>query len=525
MDKETREIYKTVVKDLSGRAVVKVTPARVSFAVANLFKGIRETHHRNVERIKNLGINIAAKAGNMADSINAGFQNLVQNNESKREFVNSFGETDKVQEAIDAKVDAEYAEDVQRKEDLLASIQRDNRLVNAGAGFIIDAYQADVQNLKNRVVTEKSKPHRLLVNKMFLNQFKDAAAAKRIRLRERKKLKIAVAREVRKFDNACREIRKRYADNPAMVLEKIEEERMKLSETALDFVTLREGLGHGVSDKEVWGAYFIGIDEMEVGIPVSEFEPSEPVVEQAAPEVQPVVAEQLIVTPELEPVVAEQQIVTPELQPVEQTVVTPDQNELYGRLANAINVRAESLEQAAPELQPVVTEQQIVTPELQPAAVEQQIVTPELQPAAAEQQIVTPELQPAAKQPIETDVLLGGIDTLRAGYRDELNDGYNYTDTQKKEWEDARLAEDISLKNNNLSYDEQEATVLSYEQGLKEQRDAIVEMEKQLSIIKAAEQKIAELSKTINPDLLKQVKSEAAPQPATPEVITEGFSR
>jgi len=552
MDNETKQLYKTVVKDLSGKAIIKATPARVSFAVANLFKGIRDAHHRNVERLKNLGINMAATAGNVADTISANFQNLVQNNESKREFVNSFAENDMVQEAIDNKVESRHAEDVQRKEELLASIQRDNRLVNAGAGFIVDTFQADVEKLKERVIKEKTKPHRLLVNKMFLNQFKDAAAAKRIRLRERKKLKIAVAKEVRNFDNVVHEIRKRYSDNPAMSLEKIEEERMKLGNSALDFVTLREGLGHGVTDKEVWGAYFIGIDEMEVGIPTPEVAPVEPAVEE------------------------------PIATPVEPTI-TPEQTELYERLANAVNVRAESLSQEEPVVAPVeptveesvvapvepTVEEPVATP-VEPAveepvatpvepAVEEPVVAP-IEPAveepvatpvepAVEEPVATPvepaveepvatPVEPAIEEPVatpveqpiniehnETETLLGGIDTLRAGYRNELNDGYNYTEAEKKEWEDARLAEDIVSKDNNLSYEEQEATVLSYEQGLKEQREAIVEMEKQLAIIKSAEQKIAELTKTINPDLLKQVKGEAVPEQAAPEIEPEGISR
>jgi hypothetical protein len=352
-------------------------------------------------------------------------------------------------------------------------------------------------------------------------------------------------------------------------MKKIEEERMKLSETALDFVTLREGLGQGVTAKEIWGAYFIGISEDEVGISSPQVNPEEQptlVEEQTvAPEAvvapEPIVTEQKETNLEEQPTLVEEQTVTPEPVVAPESIVTeqketnleeqptldaeptvtPEQTELYGRLANAINVRADSLKQAEvnPEKQPTLVEEPTMTPE--PAVAPESIVTEqketnlEGQPTLDAEPTMTPEPavapesvvdeQPVVKEPSESDDLLSGIDNLRTRYRDELNDGYNYTEEQKKEWEDARLAEDISLKDTNLSYDEQENTVLSYEQGLKDQRNAVAEMENQLAIIKAAEQKIAELSKKINPDLLKQVKSENAVQQVNPEVEPEGFSR
>ncbi|MDD2377338.1 MAG: hypothetical protein PHD10_03740 [Bacilli bacterium] len=579
MDKDTKQLYKTVVKDLSLKTIVQSSPARVSFAVSNLFSGLKKFHKRNVDAMKktasnvastavnigagavslganavhgavnlganavnstvNLGTNIANKAVDFGTTVNAGFNTLVQNNEAKREFVNEQVGSDVVQEAIDAEVDKKYSEDIQRKEEMLASIERDNRLINAGAGFIINVYQADIEKLKQKVVRQKEKPHRLLVNKMFLNQFKDSAIAKRIRLRERKKIKVAIAKEVNNFDIKCQEIREQFKDDPNMVMQKIEEEKGTLSATAKDYTTLRSGLGYGVTEKEIWNAYFADINANEIGIePVEsivieetpvveepivtpeevqvEEVPTEPVVEETPVVEEPVVAPEEVQVEEVptEPVVEETPV-------VEEPVVAPEEVQVE-------EVPTEPVVEETPVVEePVVAPEEVQVEEVQTEpmveetpVVEEPVVAPEevqveevqTEPMVEETPVVEEPVVAPEKVQVEEaqnpDALLNNIDSMRNEYRNELNDGYEYTEDQKKEWEDARLAEDLSAKEIGLSFEEQEANVLNYEQGLRKQREAIVEMEKQLAIIKEAEEKIAELTKNIDPEILNRVHGE-----------------
>jgi len=552
MDKDTKQLYKTVVKDLSLKTIVQSSPARVSFAVSNLFSGLKKFHKRNVDAMKktasnvastavnigagavslganavhgavnlganavnstvNLGTNIANKAVDFGTTVNAGFNTLVQNNEAKREFVNEQVGSDVVQEAIDAEVDKKYSEDIQRKEEMLASIERDNRLINAGAGFIINVYQADIEKLKQKVVRQKEKPHRLLVNKMFLNQFKDSAIAKRIRLRERKKIKVAIAKEVNNFDIKCQEIREQFKDDPNMVMQKIEEEKGTLSATAKDYTTLRSGLGYGVTEKEIWNAYFADINANEIGI-----EPVESIVIEETP-----VVEEPIVTPEeaqveevpTEPVVeetpvVEEPVVAPEEVQVEEVPTEPVVEETP--VVEEPVVAPEEVQVEEVPTEPVVEETPVVE---EPVVAPEEVQVEEVQtePMVEETPVVEEPVVAPEKVQVEEaqnpDALLNNIDSMRNEYRNELNDGYEYTEDQKKEWEDARLAEDLSAKEIGLSFEEQEANVLNYEQGLRKQREAILEMEKQLAIIKEAEEKIAELTKNIDPEILNRVHGE-----------------
>ncbi|MDD2435084.1 MAG: hypothetical protein PHO63_02395 [Bacilli bacterium] len=437
MDKDTKQLYNTIVKDLRTKTIIQSTPARVSFAVSNLFKGIKETYHRNIDALKEKATNIANKTADLGNTINAGYNTLIQSNEEKRDFINQQAGKDVVQEAINAEVEQKYANEIERKEEILASIERDNRLITAGVGFIVDVYQSDVEHLKNKAIKSTQKPHRLLISKLFLTSFKNYVAITKTRLAERATIKKGIAREVASFDQLAAEIREQQKDNPNTAMQLIEEEKNKLSATAKDYVTLRNGLGYGVTEKEIWNAYFADIDSNEINND-QVMQPVENV--EAAPVVEA---------------------------PVENIQTTP-----------VVETPVESV-QAAPILNIPTVEESVIE---------------------------KVEATPAVENHDNPEMALNNIDEMRQGYREELNDGYEYTNEEKKEWEDARLAEDLSSKGTTLSYQEQEANVLIYEQGLRKQREAIMEMEKQIAIIREAEQKIVQLTKNIDPNILKRVQ-------------------